>query len=222
MHIQPNSRQLRSYLSPDRHFALMEQERGRSLTGNSLSEASEQQIAERIAALEALETTGFVYITEKNWLAAYQQQPAQFPAYHNYIAHLFSDFLQLTFQRTTEYEHLHYPIWSATRDMTGLELDFEALQHPEFLPIDELEIYVCGSEDGPSPAHLVKAFEFLHNLQYAMGTLPSVATAKRPLSVTGIDVCNPDDAAHWELNVISEYGADWDFTIVNGQAQRSS
>ena len=218
MHIQPHSRSIRKNIPKEEYFHLVAEQRTRSLIGEALSELDADTVAHRIQELDTLEARGFVYVGEKSWLNAWREAdaPETLQHYHQWIEANCSQHLKLNFNQTKEYPHLPYPLWSAMLDATERTLSFEALHHPGFLPIDALEILVGGSELGPSAVHLCAAFEFLHGLEYTLATFPAQGLSKRPLSVIGIDCSNPEAPNRWDLTVISEYGADWDFAVVDG------
>lgn len=222
MHIQPLSNQIRKYIPREAYFELMHQQRIRSLIGLPLNRVDKGLREKRTFELEELEQAGFVYVGEKNWLLSYEQEESpDFQNYEQWVLQNFSSFLGLEFTISTEFAHLDYIIWKAEFDATNLALGYDALKNPGYLAIDELEILIGGNEHSLSPAHVMKAFEFLHNLEYAISTIPSESTITRELSVTGIDVSNPADPCRWELEVVSEYGGDLEKTIINGISWRS-
>ena len=220
MNIQPNSNQLRKYIPQQDYFRMMEEQRRRSYIGISLNSWDKKRINQRVEELESLEKSGFVYVGEKNWLQSYlhDHNSSQFQDYHQWVNYNFKNYLGLHFEISQGFSHLDYTIWQAELKTDGLLLDFEELRNPAFLRIDNLEIYIGGSGLNPHEAYLAKAFEFLHNLEYAIATLLYDPKGSRALSITGIDVSNPVDPCRWELNVISDYGSEWDFTILNGIA----
>lgn len=222
MNIQPNSSLLRKYIPPSYYFQLMDMQRHQSFIGMSLSHSNEQSISKRIEELEELEKMGFVYLGEKNWLQSYlaDKNSPDFINYDQWVWQVFTDYLHLNFKISQDFDHLDEIIWEAELDASNLLLDFKELENPGFLVIDDLDVFVGGNQEQAHPAYLVKAFEFLHNLEYAVSTVLYKSKGHRVLSITGIDVSNPIDPGRWELNVISEYGSDWDFTIVNGKAWR--
>ena len=220
MNIQPHSSSLRKYIPQEKYFRLMEEQRKRSLLDFPLDSIEEKRIVQRIEELEKLEETGFVFVGEKNWLQSYliENKSPQLQNYVQWVRYNFTNFMKLKFEISQDFDHLDYIIWQAEFDGTDLTLGFDELKNPSFLEIDELEIFIGGNEQSPHPDYLIKAFEFLHNLEYAVSTLSYKPPGGREISVTGIDVSNPDDPCRWELNVISDYGSEWDFTILNGKA----
>lgn len=221
MHIQPNSNHLRKYIPITTYFQWMEAERNRSFIGLPLNLVEASMIQQRIQQLEEHEKSGFVYVGEKNWLLSYaQNQVAGYQNYEQWVLQNFKEFLGLDFEVSPDYSHLDYTIWQAVFDAEKMVLGYEELKNPGYLDIDEIEVLIGGNEQTLSTAHVVKAFEFLHNLEYAIATIP-VESGTRELSVTGIDVSNPTDPCRWELGVISEYGGDLEKTIINGIAWRT-
>lgn len=222
MHIQPQSDQLRKYIPKEAYFQLMDEQKNRSLIGLPLNLVDNPLIERRIFELEELEKSGFVYVGEKNWLLSYEQQRSvDYRNYEQWVLQNFRSYLGLEFSISADFSHLDYIIWQAEFDATELVLGYEELKNPGYLDIDELGILISGNEQGISPAHITKAFEFLHNLEYAISTIPSENMITRELSVTGIDVSNPTDPCRWELCAISEYGGDLEKTIINGISWRS-
>lgn len=220
MHIQPSSASTRKYIPLAEYYQLMDQQRFHSFIGMPLNQSTEGAIAQRIKDLESLEARGFVYLAEKGWLKAHQDHKTsgEYLNYRHWIAHLFSRYLQIQFDLSPDFEQLEYKIWHAELDARHLLLDYDALKNPAFLPIDELDIFIGGDDHGPWQTHLIRTFEFLHNLEYTIATLRYKPNGNRELSITGIDVSNPTHPGRWELNVISDYGSDWDFTMVDGRA----
>ncbi|MDW3193796.1 MAG: hypothetical protein R8G66_15600 [Cytophagales bacterium] len=222
MHIQPNSDQIRKYIPISTYFRWMEAERNRSFIGLPLNLVEASMIQQRIQQLEEQEKSGFVYVGEKSWLLSYvQDQAVEYQNYEQWVLRNFKEFLGLDFEISPDYPHLNHTIWQAEFDAEEMVLGYEELKNPGYLDIDEIEVLIGGNGQSPSVAHVVKAFEFLHNLEYAIATIP-IDQGTRELSVTGIDVSNPTDPCRWELDVISEYGGDLEKTIVNGVSWRST
>lgn len=220
MHIQPHSDKLRSYIPSEVYFSLIEQQRIHSFIGTSLSFSNETSILKRIEQLEQLEESGFVYFGEKNWLSSYlvSSTPSVIENYDQWVSSNFREYLGLRFEISEECTESDSLLWSAELNATELLLGYEPLKNPGFLPVDEIEVIIVGSSKSPHPSHIIKAFEFLHSLEYALSTVNYRPKGGREISVTGIEVTNPIDPSRWELNVISDYGSEWDFTIVNGRA----
>ena len=150
------------------------------------------------------------FYLENNFSTAFQN-------YHDWVSFNFENFLQLEFQDISGVGDLDKTIWQTELETPGLTLNYPELHNPAFLALDELEVSILGDSVAPHPSFTIKAFEFLHNLEYAISTL-AYQSPGGTISASGIEVSNISDPCRWELNVISEYGADWDFTIVNGQA----
>ena len=228
MHVQPGSKQVRQYIPTTDYFQLMAEQKRRSYIGLSLATWADEAIERRLAELKALEQRGFVYLGEKNWINAYyeERKSKELNSYDAWVRRNFSRFLQLEF--TIDENYPTYPvaeeaptIWKAYMDAKEFLLSFSELAYPAYTDIDDLEVFVAGTKEAPSAAYLCQAFEFLHNFEYALSTQPVNPRDPRPISVTGIDVTNPTDPGLWELNVISEYGSEWDQTFVNGVVWRA-
>lgn len=222
MNIQPNSSALRQYIPPEKYFQMQEAQRSRSYIGLPLNFINEENIKSRIAALEALEIEGFVYVGEKNWLQFYldNNRSFDFENYHDWVLFNFENFLQLDFEVSGGLGGSDQTIWQTELNTEGLVLPFSQLQNLAFLALDDLEILIGGDAEALHPALAIKAFEFLHNLEYAIFDIPYQPSGGGQVSATGVDVSNQTDPCRWELNVISGYGSEWDFTIVNGVAFR--
>ena len=220
MNIQHESASFRKYIPTFAYFQLQENQRSKSYIGMSLSHAEEAGIRRRIRSLEALEKDGFVYVGEKCWLKFYLEnnRSNHFESYDRWISHHFENFLHLDFQISPGRDGPTTVKRKAELDTDGLMLDFSDLRNPAFFPVDDLEIMIGGDMEGMSPVFMVKTFEFLHNLEYALSTVTYKPPGDNKVSVTGIDVSNPVDPSRWELNVMSEYGSEWDITIINGVA----
>ncbi len=223
MHIQPHSDKLRRYIAPDTYFSLTEEQRRRSFIGMNLSFSNETVILNRINQLEQLEEKGFVFFGEKNWLTSFlsSSRPSDMEGYDQWVTKNFREYLRLPFEISTEHTEPDTLLWCAELDTIDLLLGYADLKNPGFLEIAEMEIIIAGNTESPHPSHLIKAFEFLHDLEYAISTVRYQPKGGREISVTGIEITNPIDPSRWELNVISDYGSEWDFTMVNGRAWRS-
>ncbi|MEL7147702.1 MAG: hypothetical protein AAFO69_15110 [Bacteroidota bacterium] len=218
MNIQPGSAAIRKYIPAETYFSMQEDQRHKSFIGLSLNSVAHNSIVARIKVLETLEKEGFVYVGEKNWLQCYLQNnhSSHFSSYNQWVTHNLENFLQLNLTLSSQYEK---PIWWATLDCEQHGLGFSQLQNPSFLPPDDLELLIGGSEHFPHPAFMANSFEFLHNLEYAISTICYEVPER--LSITGIEVSNEVNPSRWELNVISGYGSEWDFSIINGQAWKA-
>ncbi len=219
MHIQPHSEELRKYIPAAAYFSLIEQQRRQSFIGMPLGYSNETAILNRIEQLEQLEEKGFVYFGEKNWLKSYftSSDPSVRDSYDQWVNTNFREYLGLQFGISTEYSGPGKTVWHAELNVTNRLLGYKALKNPGFLAIDEIDIMVAGNLQAPHPTHVIKVFEFLHSLEYAVSSIHYQPKGGREISVTGIDVTNPIDPSRWELNVISDYGSEWDFTIVDGR-----
>ena len=220
MHIQPNSSQIRKYIPRQTYFQMLDEQRNPSYIGFPLSLTNEERIRQRIEQLEEKEQLGFVYIGEKNWLQTYLQnnKSSQFESYDQWVKHNFENYLGLQFKISNEYDHLDYILWQAELDSKGIQLGYDDLKNSAFLELEELDVFVRGDEQAPNVTYLVQAFEVLHNLEYAISTLKYKGSVQGEISATGIDVSNQVNPRRWELNVISSYGADWDFSFIDGFA----
>ena len=229
MHIQPGSIQRRKYIPTSDYFKLMAEQKRRSFIGLSLATWADEAIERRLTELEALERRGFVYLGEKNWIEAYfnENKSKELNSYDAWVRRNFNRFLHLEFTIDENYPTYSVQeeaptIWKAyIRDLKDLLLGFSELEYPAYMDLDDLEIFVAGTQQSPSAAYLCQAFEFLHNFEYALSTQSVNPISPRPISVTGIDITNPTDPGLWELNVISEYGSEWDQTFVNGLVWRA-
>ena len=214
MHVQPNSSQLRSYIPREEYVKLTREQQQLSLTGKNLDQIDKLLIQNRIRALELLEKQGFVYIGEKNWLLGYLEQAnTRFQYYREWVVWNMETHLKLKFTQAEEIGSNGLPLWQTEFDASPYLLHFEALKNPAFLDIDELELLLGGDESGPDLNCLVKSFEYLHHLEYALSTLTYAPKGGRELSVIGIEISNISQPSDWGLIVISDYGSDWDFEM---------
>lgn len=222
MYIQPNSKEIRKYIPQQEYFELMAQQKRRSYVGLSLRNCAHEEIKKRIDELKELEKIGFVFFGEKNWLQNYYKDgKITVENYSSWVLDNFSNYLKIEFTIAENYPlNKDGVVWTADLNTENLLLDFKELNNPFFEKLDELEIFIAGSEHAPSSIHLVQAFEFLHNFEYALHTFPHGDKGRAPLGITGIDVTNMEDPRRWELNVISEYGAERDMSVIGGFAWR--
>jgi len=220
MNIFPSCKTIRRFVSPEEYASLIDAQQYQTFIGECLIGYAEDGIKERIRTLTHLEIDhGFVYVGEKQWLEQYLKKgkSAELSRYHYWVKTLLFDVLGLTFRYAEYSKNPHFParVWKAEFDVSRYGLGFEALNNPAYAPIEEIELYIFGQEEGLSPAHLVKAFEFMHDLEYIVAAMPAGRGGSAPLLVEGLEVTNEEEPMRWELNVISEYGSSYNQTIVN-------
>lgn len=222
MHTLPNSRFTRKYLPHATYFTMMRTQRLRSFIGLSLKQVPQEQIQQRILELAKLEKKGFLYLAERNWLDTFLTTGID--NYANWLRINFSNYLNIDFKIDTEYPNPEngYKVWKAEMKASHLLLDFKKLQHKAFQRPEYLDIFVLGSETRVSDIHLVQVFEFLHSFEYYLSIFPPKKQQRKVLSITGIDVTNTVHPSYWNLNVMSEYGSEWDELLINGFAWRTS
>ncbi len=220
MNLFPSCETIRRYVSPEEYASLIYAQRHQTFLGECLIGYAEDGIKERIRTLDKLETDcGFVYVGEKQWLERYLEndRSPELSRYHYWVKTLLVDGMGLEFSYTEYSKNPHFPgkVWQAEFDGSEYGLGFEALNNPAYGPIEEVELYVFGDEEGLSPAHLIKAFEFMHDLEYILAAMPADRGGRAPLFVEGLEVANEEEPMRWELNVVSEYGSIYNQTIVN-------
>ncbi len=220
MNVFPASKAIRRFISFEDYASLIEAQQHQTFIGECLMGYAEDGIKARIRALTRLEVDhGFVYVGEKQWLERYLKsgKRATLSRYHYWVKRALFDGMGLTFSYVEYSENPHLParVWKAEFDASSYGLGFEALNNLAYAPVEELELYVFGQEAGLSPAHLVKAFEFMHDLEYIVAAMPAGRGDRAPLMIEGLEVTNEEEPMRWELNVVSEYGSFYNQTIVN-------
>jgi len=226
MNIQPHSKKLRRFISVDQYFPMHHQQKNQSLIGLYLKGRSNELISIRLTELEALESQGFVFLGEKNWLQAYLQHE-ELHSYEQWVLQNFLDYLDIRFE-IDPYQGLHFdpsimdPIWKAVLPLQASKylLNFKALFNRAYHPIDTIELYVRGNNSAPYTTNMCALFEALHNLEYSMSTFSKDTKGHEPLEITGVEVSNIANPSRVSINVRSEYGAEFDHTIVSGIAWR--
>lgn len=227
----PFKNEIRQYIPLDLFWDLVADYQTGSLKHQSVPELS--SIDRRIMELADAESKyGFVYEAELLWLQAIAS--GEFSAsYADWVRVIFDEVL------------LQSPLRWAARELAGcylpqsLGFDFWAGQmKPEaakclpFSLIPELEstgifafcepaMTVYGKRHGPSPTHLIKAFELFHNLPYYVLehkewlTFESNETNMMLNSIAAID---PESAENWILDQNNDYNGGDDYLFVGRQA----
>jgi hypothetical protein len=220
MNVFPSSSETRRYIPPKAYAALVNAQQFQILIGECLIGYSEDGIKQRIRQLDQLEAElGFVYVGEKQWLSQYLEsgKSSALARYYYWVKNIFFDVMRLAFSYADYSLNPHLPskVWKADVDGSVSRLGYEALFNAAYSPIEELELLIFGNEQGMSPTHAIKAFEFIHDLEYILAAMPSGQKERAPLLIEGLEVTNEEEPTRWELNVISEYGSSYNQTIVN-------
>lgn len=220
MNVFPSCKTIRRFVSPVEYASLINAQHYQTFIGECLIGYAEDGIKERIHTLTKLEIDhGFVYVGEKQWLEQYlnSSRSEELSRYHYWVKMLLFDVMGMAFSYADYSENPHLPtkVWKAEFDGSRYGLGFEALNNPAYAPIEEVELYIFGQEAGLSPAHMVKAFEFMHDLEYILAGMPTGRGDRAPFWVEGLEVTNEEEPMRWELNVVSEYGSIYNQTIVN-------
>ena len=218
MHTLPNSRFVRKYIPHSSYFSMMRTQKLRSFIGLSLKSMAHEQIQQRILELAKLEKKGFLYLAERNWLDTFLTTGID--NYANWLRINFSNYLNIDFKidESSSKPNEDYKVWKSELKVSQLLLDFKKLKYSTFQQPDYLDIFVLGSENKVSDIHLVQVFEFLHSFEYYLSIFPPKRQQRNSLSITGIDVTNTIHPSYWNLNVMSEYGSEWDELLINGFA----
>ncbi len=222
MNIQPNSKESRKYLEVSEYFSLLRKQRMQSFIGEKLSIWADEALEKRINELEECEFKGLMFFGEKNWLYSYIKngRSDDYNTYEKWVQENFTNFLGLSFKIDNNYPSGMEKTWKAALPATKYLLDFDELKNPAYQDIEELELFVGGNDTEPSSMHICALFDALHNLQYSIATLSRDTKDYEPLDITGIDVSNKIDPYRILINVISEYGSEFDKTIICGEAWR--
>lgn len=224
--MDPFSKSIRKYIVFDEFEAILLREEGMTRTSDYLSlggnRDQQDSLEKRLEYLTALEQAkGFVYVGEKLWVQDFLVNQ-RFPRYDQWVLNTFEEVLRVKFNyvpntdtsgfTNTDIEGLPTSIWRATIDPALVLMQFP--EHRNCLVGSEMELNVYGLETGPSPAHLVKLFEFLHCLDY-MIALYTEKISDESLSDTeieGIHVEHPSAIMSWIIDFCSSY-SQWDFWI---------
>ena len=204
------------------YFSLLREQRLRSFIGEELNIWADEALKKRIKELEGLETKGFVFFGEKNWILKFVQNERSddYNTYDKWVTENFKYFLGLCFVCDESYPSGMDKTWKANFSASKYLLKFDKLKNSAYQEIKDLELYVGGDNIEPSSMHLCSLFDALVALEYSMFTLSHDTQGYEPLDITGIDVSNKIDPYRVLINVISEYGSEFDKTLVSGEAWR--
>ena len=226
MNIHPLSSGTRKPISPERYRVLSAAQRQKSLI--SFPATIWGALSSRIAELEELESEGFIYCGEKYWLNDFiaSGKDPYLSDYGKWVENFFKSTLGLNFsidELTTNACTIDLrgnKIWSSSLEVNKYLMGFEHLKNPSFQSLSaasSLSINVIGSAHQPSPVHLCNAYEFLHGLEYFLAELRYESKEEfNPFEVIGINVVNSLDPRQWDVFLLSEYGSEFDLTLVDG------
>ena len=225
------SQDVRKYIPPAEYEALVGGQRNYTCIGLDLTGYG--GIERRIAELEDLENKfGFVYYAEKLWLKDYLKKEGEdICHYALWLTKMFQEVWGVSFTYLNPGSHFTYGIlpqshWRVLLESpasflpTFSEIKNPAFERPE--EIRDLEVIILGDKEAFYPMYLIKAFEFLFDLPYIIAVLPNDPRGYAPVGITGLEVCNPENVMWWELNVVSEYGAVFNYTLLQRKPWRSS
>jgi hypothetical protein len=222
MNIQPNSHTINQFIEINEYFRLLQEQRFHSFIGEGLNVLANEELTKRISELEELEKEGFIFNGEKNWLLNFinNSRSKEYDSYDKWVADNFKNFVDLNFVIDESYRSGMNKTWKAIFSASDYLLDFDNLKNPAYQEIEELELYVGGNDSGPSPMHLCSLFDTLNIIEYSIFTLSHDTQDYKPLGITSIDVSNSIDPNRILINVISEYGSEFDQRVVSGKAWR--
>ncbi len=194
---------------------LVAAQQSRTLTGSYLSDEPTERIQKRRAELEGLEAEhGFVYVGEKDWIEAYLDG-GSFIRYDQWVGHVF-DALGVSFSYVAYSENEGFPqnVW-ASDFPARLVLTNQLPWKPSYSVEADLDVTVYGTAAGPSPGHLVSLFDYLCCVEYMVAQVANVARHDVAIAVTGLGVTHPACVMAWDMVFMSEYGAEWDQTLLH-------
>ena len=216
MHVQPGSRHRRGGLTAPEHARLRVDARVGSLVATRTRRLATEVLDARRNALRALEQQGYVHVGERAWLDEVRTTDPTL-RYADWVRRTLDD-LGLHWAPSSPGDEPDAGAWADGLRLWSAVLDAPALRlahvdHPGFEPPDDdFVVRVAGTADGPLPAHLVAAFEALHDLEYTLATLHR-PDKYGPDAPVGIEATNAVDPARWSLLAISEYGADLAYAV---------
>jgi hypothetical protein len=217
MNLQTQSKYTRRYFPLKEYLNLQKQQENISYTKNNLKELETRQISKRIEELQKQEEKGFVYLGEKNWLQSYLESEnlEKFKLYSQWVLYNFENYLELNFKPIEDASNSDIFVWETILDAEDLNLNFKELSMVNSTPFDELELAIIGNKEKISKNHLIKLFEILHNLEYILCDLYEKIPKYSEESIMGIDIINNSDSTNWQLNLISEYGSEFNIDYQN-------
>ncbi len=217
----PFRKSSRKYIPLDIYQKLFEKIGHKSLLDKDLNIVSESEIKSRINELDQCEQQeGFVFVGEKSWLETLLAGQTRYP-YEKWVEHVFRQYLGLsfTFGNYGPFPDMPGKSWKVRLEKPGQYLPgHDELINPAIesvLEITHVDIHVFGTEKEISLKHLAKAFEFLFDLEYMIASLPQKTGEGGPVAVEGLNVMHPEDPNKWELDVLSGYGAEFDYWFEN-------
>ncbi len=204
----------RDFIEPEHYEEIFDSQRTISFTGTALSVFSSADIEKRIAELEQLEQDKkFVFVGEKHWLKKFLEESRniKFSRYHQWVKFQLIDVLGIKFSLSPFSVKDDFPkeCWLATVDVSTYLIKSDKLDSKQF-EIDtpeELELMVCGNNDGISPAHLIKLYEYLHDYEYIIGRDVFKNRNADFLYVGGFGVTNIEEPNKWDLYVDDSSGS---------------
>lgn len=209
----------RRFIPFHEHEALSYEQQSRTLTGRYLSTEPREILEARIAALKDQEAaSGFVYRGGRRWLEAFLQS-GRFIRYDEWVFDLFAE-LEITFAYVDYSETAGFAkkAWFGELSAALIPVD-EGVLKPTFSLDTTLELSVFGTAEGPAPAHLVELYACLGCFDAVAAMLSDAHTAQTAVEITGVALMHPAFPQVWSVELMSEYGAEWDQTIPRGRGE---
>lgn len=222
MNIQPNSQEISKYIELEQYFALLSEQRHQSYIGSDLSIWADAALRERLTELEDLEEKGFIFLGEKNWLLKFVEnnRTNNYDTYDKWVIDNFQEYLGLTFVIDEGSSIENDKMWKAEISAADHIHRYHLLINPAYHELKHLELFVTGDCTKPSAMHICSLFESLHILQYTIASLSHDSRGYEPSHITGIEVSNKINPHHIWLNIVSEYGSEFNGTAVLGKGWR--
>lgn len=206
----------RTSIPQPEYEALVLQSKQKTLIGDKGKIFGDIDIKKRIADLEALEQSkGFVFVAEKLWLLDVLSE--KFDGGHFHYHKWLEKKLFETYPKSLSFSEFepeidYYPnkAWKLAIDSKPAQLNFSCFEHRGLNYPDSLDVFIYGSQKGFSPAHLVTAYEYMHDLEYMMELHNQDPSPYQKNDIMNIAVVSAENPYRWTINLMSEYGSEWD------------
>ena len=197
------------YIRPDRYEELVSEQRNRSFIGQDLLQLPKEMITSRIDELQYLEDKFYFYFSgEKAWLLAYQQhnKSAEFAHYAAWVRYQFSHELGVQFRYVANLG-FEQPKWHAEIDISERIFQIPELQHAIFFANKDqtLQLSVSGDNTAPYAPHLIRLYEFLHDLEFIFANITRKST-QETIKLVGIGATSLEDPMFWHVRLEDEGG----------------
>jgi len=194
-----------------------------SFVGLDLNLYAHEAFEKRIAILDEHENDeGFVFVGEKKWLVDYidSSNPDHISTYYHWVELQFSGNLGVSFTPevfSSERDKNQEYIWRCTIEVGELFIKGVQITKETFELPGKLDLSVYGTRTEISPAHIVRLYEFLHDLEFVLGSNNFEEYLNEEFELIGLGVRSVDNPMFWEIDLVSKYGSELNIPLSNRQ-----